>query len=67
MFKVAFFILPTSTRLYAGESNNMNDNKNEITSSNLQVVKTINKTYYSSELFTPKLRRITVLILGYDS
>lgn len=43
MFKVAFFILPTSTRLYAGESNNMNDNKNEITSSNLQVVKIINK------------------------
>lgn len=67
MFKVAFFILPTSTRLYAGESNNMNDNKNEITSSNLQVVKIINKTYYSSELITPKLRRITVLILGYDS
>lgn len=45
MFKVAFFILPTSTRLYAGESNNMNDNKNEITSSNLQVVKIMNKTY----------------------
>lgn len=43
MFKVAFFILPTSTRLYAGESNNMNDNKNEITSSNLQVVKIIIK------------------------
>lgn len=45
----------------------MNDNKNEITSSNLQVVKIINKTYYSSELFTHKLRQLIVLILGYDS
>lgn len=45
MFKVALFILLTSTRFYAGKSNNMNNDKNKITSSNLQVVKIMNKTY----------------------
>lgn len=45
MFKVALFILPTSTRFYAGKSNNINNNKNKITSNNLQVVTIINKTY----------------------